>query len=91
MKYGCEAEPYNTVSNVEAKLLYETVYLNTASSGYIICNREIVPEEILTMSLDTTFIGINVIVSGDLHEGGIEGRWVTPSGITLTKIKLLEK
>ena len=91
VKCGCESEPYKTVNNVEAKLYYG-IYLNIQNhGGFVICNEEIVPEEILLMAEDAKFNGIDVIVSGDLHKGGTEGRLVILSGITLTEIKLPKK
>ncbi len=89
-KCGCGSEPYKTVNNVEATLYYG-VHLEI-HGGFVICNKEILPEEIKLMSIDARLEGINVIVSGDLHKGckdKMESE--IPPGITLSEIILPEK
>jgi hypothetical protein len=88
---GCAAEPYKTVSNVEAKYYYDItiIFLEDTGTSYSICNLDIVPEEIQLKAESELLDGINVIVSGKLHEG-CEAKMesIIPNGITLTEIKL---
>jgi hypothetical protein len=91
-KWGCDSEPYKTVNNVEANFIYGQGFKNLGEGDATICNIEIVPEEILLMSEEAGWDGIDVIISGDLHKGRPPQSFEeTPSYITLTEIKLPEK
>ena len=92
-KCGCEAEPYKTVNNVEAKLLLGYILqLKELGDDFGFCNIETVPEEILSMSEEAGLEGIDVIVSGDLHkECKLKMDAVSPPSITLTEINLQVK
>ena len=93
-KCGCESEPYKTVSKVEANFRHNVglLYIHNEDESFEICNSDIISDEIITMSEDAGWEGIDVIISGDLHKWcKLKLDAVTPPFITLTKIKLPEK
>ena len=88
---GCEAEPYKTVSNVEAKYYYDIslYFLEDLETLFAICNLNIVPDEIQLKAKNELLDGINVVVSGELHKGCKDKmESLIPNGITLTEIIL---
>ncbi|MFW5761822.1 MAG: hypothetical protein ACOCXH_12665 [Cyclobacteriaceae bacterium] len=92
-KCGCESEPYKTVSEVEANFLHNVgLYIHNEENLFAICNLNIISDEISSIAEGATWEGINVIVSGDLHNR-CKGQSlsITPPFITLTKIELPEK
>ena len=61
-KWGCDSEPYKTVSNVEAKFKDGKV-IEFGEDGCGICNIEMVPEEIfISPNLLHIFIGSHHIL-----------------------------
>jgi hypothetical protein len=87
-KWGCDSEPYKTVSNVEAKYMAGKV-VDFGEDGFGICNIEMVPEEIFLLSDESGWAGIDVIISGNLHKP-MPPRYHEGNSpfITLTDIKL---
>ena len=91
-KWGCNSEPYKTLSNVEANFIFGQGFKIRGDGSATLCNIEIVPEEILLMSEEAGWDGIDVIISGDLHKGRPPQSFEeTFPYITLTEIKLKEK
>lgn len=92
-KCGCDADPFNEISNIEAKYYYGMKLVIYESENYEVCNEDIIPNEIQILSEVAMSEGLNVVVSGKLHEGcrGKLQHWVDPNAITLTEIKLSEK
>ena len=90
-KWGCDSEPYKTVSNVEAIYMAGKV-VDFGEDGFGICNIEMVPEEIFFLSEEAGWDGIDVIISGNLHKPKPPDyhRLHYPY-ITLIDIKLWEK
>jgi hypothetical protein len=91
---GCETEPYEIVTNVEAIYHYVGIlsFLENLGTTYTLCNKDIVPDEI-QLKADNAWkdeLGsINVIVSGELHKGcKVKMSFYQDPGITLTDIKL---
>jgi hypothetical protein len=90
-KWGCDSKPYETVSNIEAKFMRGNV-IEFGDDFFGACNFEMVPEEILFLSEESDWDGIDVIISGNLHKPK-PPRYnaIYYPYITLTDIKLPEK
>ncbi len=90
-KWGCDSEPYKTVSNIEAKFKDGKV-IEFGEDGCGICNIEMVPKEIFLLSEESGWDGIDVIISGNLHKPKPTPYFYRkPSYITLTEINLQVK
>jgi hypothetical protein len=88
-KCGCEAEPSRSVGNIKAVYNYP-VYLHlldTPELYFVICNENVIPEELRSVARKAGMAGINVTVGGKIHNGcSFQTDSFIPNGITLTEI-----